>query len=315
MINHALLNLLLLAAPPPGVEVEYNQFGELAIPNYWRHIKEIYRALEEREKPPNQQVESRYPPPREFAFDAVSHLEMKHLLRACEESIAEVELKRRNEPERVQHAAIEENLHRCLEFAPMVAKGPETLDLLITTMKDANDPPALRLYLLRRVLPGFAPPCLMGAYLQDAFRYERDDLAQALADTAAGELEDPEVQALAIELLYQVHLDALNDAIAQDRPMARYADEKGVPADIALLDDPKAPKPGRRAEQLMKNPINALSALPDLVGDHLDPASRKTPEVREQSRKVLNWVRKNAPVNSETKNRIYELLKTYPKVD
>jgi hypothetical protein len=235
------LILVLSQAPAPAAK---------PISNFWVHLTEILDA--EESKPLSvADPGARFPPPRTYVFDAISHIRPGELVRAATEGIRDARQKLHDQPEEVVTRQCRENIQRCLEYYPLLVTREDDLQPLLAVLENPRAEPVLRLYLLERVTAGVVPRSNFGDYFQEVLRRDPERVNKVFEEVVSSLQESAESLRTSMEAWYRYVYQDYEAWFQRDPNILAYTSAHGgaAPRPIQLRDTPElALSPANQAE-------------------------------------------------------------------
>lgn len=225
------LLLVLAQAPAPS---------EKPITNFWIYLSETLDA--EAAKPvvaadPN----VRYPPPRTYAFEAISQLRPAELVRAAVEGIRDARQRLHDQPEERIDLQCRENVQRCLEYFPLLVTQDSDIEPLLVILEDPRGEPVFRQFLMERVTPGLVPRSNFSDYFQESLRRDPERVNKLFEQIATGSAEREATWRMAADAWYRYNKLAFDTWFSSDPNVAAYAAAHGDAAvtPMQLRDTPE----------------------------------------------------------------------------
>lgn len=236
-------SLVLMLAQAPAPESK-------PITNFWLHLNEIL-AAEEAKPLTAADPGARFPPPRTFAFDAISHIRPGELVRAATEGIRDARQTLHNQPEALIERQSLENVQRCMEYYPLAVTRDDDILPLLAMLEDPRAEPVLRNFLLARVTPGVMPRSNFGDYFQDALRRDPERVNKVFEQVVSSTAESEASLRTAMDAWYRYVYLEYEAWFRQDPSVVAYVASHG--------DAPVHPIQVRETPELRPSEANAAA--------------------------------------------------------
>lgn len=204
------------------------------ITNYYAHIIAKLREAARKDTLPVG-GDSRYNPPKQFAFEAIQHLNAAHLRRAAIEGARDARKRLEGQAKAEVDRQVEANVLVALQYYPLLAESQDDIDQLLFIIQDPTKDAVMRKVLLERSAPGIVPPSLLGDWLQYNFALRPGAVAEVLGKLIQSTQEHADIQMLAMDILYQMRWNELERLLASDSNVRRHIEESGMPYTLASI--------------------------------------------------------------------------------
>ncbi len=266
------------------------------ITNYWHHLS---RLLEREQaapvpEPPGDDV--RFPPPKQYSFDVVQHLNAAELRRAAIESIKDAKTKLANKPRKVVDRQIETNVLIALQYYPLAATRIGDFQELLAMLEDGTKHPVLRRIILERLVPGLVPPSLLGDYLVSNIPRESDRVSKIVGQIATSPIEDAAIQVLGMEVLYRMRYDEYVAVLNTDANVRARADAQGAPVMPLDMTKEDAPALTKAVEIQFNNITGSFASMAKLYMEHHDPLRDRPAAVKAKARELVRRILDTVPL-------------------
>jgi Arc/MetJ family transcription regulator len=290
-------------AQPPAADAQPQ-----IITNYWRYVSNILDREEAKANVPPPTARSlRYPPTREFPFDALRDLTAKDLVRAAKEGLQQARQSNQGQPPDVVARAAEANMQRALEYFPVLAENDQALDLLLGPIAAEKDDPLLRIFLIRRCAPGLAPPSLFSLYFQDTVARNQGQVKDLLTQTVGRMTELAEVKLPAMDALYAYLEIGYQRVFEKDVALKEFAQAQGMPITPALLNAPGAPAASPETQASLTACERQSQEFIVLMRKQLEDDKTQSPDLQRRAREFLERISREFPLsNQETVKALLE---------
>ena len=200
-----------------------------------------------------QQAHARYAETGSLA--AVLAVAAQDLRDAAGEAVAE--LRAGAAPEDLERHA-RERLLQCLEFYPLVAGDAADLDTMLAHLEDGRQDQIYRTFLIEHVALAGTARGPLAAYFLAASRTGYFSLRSRLGRLSTAVREEPPLRVSAMEALFRLHLDRLQQVLAEEPALHQRRGPDGR-VDVALLrESPQlSPRTARAVEQTQQDFVNA----------------------------------------------------------
>ncbi|MCC6144448.1 MAG: hypothetical protein IT368_11640 [Candidatus Hydrogenedentes bacterium] len=305
--RNAIAMLLIMAAS--GAMAQDRPQDRQPITNYWRHILDVIDEQKARQEQLEGTENMVNPPPREYVFDAFAHLSTHDLMRAVKEGIEAAQRETFRKPDAVVKQAIQQNILSALEYYPIVAQDRKDFNPLLYAIENSLDHPQLRLFIIRRLVPGETAPSLFTTYLQQQVAEDPGEIRGALGKITQRPSEDPEVFLAATDALFAIYKDEYQARLNQIEAVHALAGDQ--PPALALLQDGAMNGLPDEAKIKVAEQGVAFNDLVDRMKAILDPFAGYPPGNRIAARKVLERIYNEIPL--ENRSQIKATLDQYPE--
>lgn len=193
----------------------------------------------------------------------------------------------------------EQNLTLCLEYYSVVSKGPEDAYALLMTIENQNLPLGLRVFLLRRLLPGRVAPSLFNSWWleQTSGPKLRPQVLKSLTGMATQSADDPNLLLLAMDTLFELRYRDLVQAIQKEALYLQYFAQQGLEPSPQALLAPGAPKLTGQRKSAMDRRLGEFGESAAAIATQL---KARNAAVREKARTLVERVVSEVPLsNSE----------------
>ncbi len=280
--------------------------GAPVIVNYWQLVRDVMRRIDAMPPRKNSIGRGLDTPGQEYPFEAFRHLRMSDLLRAARESVDATRRENAERPEAEVFRKVRENISLCLEYAPLLARESSEAINLSLVAADRNEPVELRRFLLERMQPGQAEVTLLGMYLEESFDRFSDDFYKNVRAAAAFPGETPEIQIMAIRVLYDRTWRKYENTFRADPVVAEKEKSEGKPLSPALLLAEPPLEIGRDTRGALEDQGALFADIAAAIIPHIEPDSIRDESVKEETRAILRRMLDN--VLLPDRNRLLKAL-------
>lgn len=269
---------------------------EEIITNYWSHLSRVLEkeAAAEALPPPGPGV--RFPPPRQYAFDAIQHLNTSELRRAAMEGIKAAEKSLAGEPKAIIDEQVEANILLALQYYPLAATREEDFRQLMVIIEDGSKNPIYRRILMSRLIPGLRPVSLLSDYLQSNLVRDRDEISKMIGKIATSPVEHPEIQILAMEVLYTLQYNEYVQVLNSDANIRALKEETGKTLSPMGMAQPDAPELTKAVALRFNGMTSGFEGMARMLAENLDPIRNHTDAVKDTVHAIINRILSEVPL-------------------
>ncbi len=306
IVSTVCVMLALIAAEPmaPTARTRYP---------YWQMVNDVVTQIESQPARPISINDGLRTPGQEYPFESFRHLRTSDLLRAAREgaTVARQQEGLGKSPVEVDQLVLK-NILIALEYLPLIIKeNPDSppqssakmhftdsppskgdLDDLFIIIKNRDDDPVLRCFLLERTVAGFAPPSLFSISLPLYIRSRDQEFRDILSFVASHPGEDPVVQVLAIDVFMKYILDQYETAFKND-PKVKTMLEAGQPLTYtAAVDVDSLGLSSETFAELRRLGVR-MSLFAEAIAGHIGEGSVRDEKVKARTKEALEFMRDN----------------------
>lgn len=279
---------------------------------YWQMVEDVVKQIEM--QPPRQlSINSGLQTPgQEYPFESFRHLRTTDLLRAAREGaeVARKEASLGKPPAEVDQLVLR-NISMAMEFLPLVIKEEvdtsmadidwmsrayyemdvnKESDQILLIVRDRDEDPVFRKFVLERLVPGFAPESLLSLALPRFLAVREDALRRTLLLVASHPAEDPSMQILAMDVYLKFFLDKYQAVFNNDPAIVALANA-GQPAEYTAGVNPDALQLSSETEAELKLMGSRLQDLAETIAGHIGEGSTRDEQVKARTRQILETLR------------------------
>lgn len=279
---------------------------------YWQMVEEVVTQIEKQNpRPLSINLELRTPG-QEYPFEAFRHLKPADLLRAAREG---VEVARQSaslgkSAEEVNQKVLR-NVVFALEYLPLVLEDPTTnpkkelgwmdrvstktnpvtdLDLLFQIIKNRDEDPILRKYLIENSVSGYSAPTLLSLTLSSYFQLRDEEFREILSGVASHPMEKPALQLTAIEVLLRYLLNSYESVFNND-PYIQSLIEQGQSPNYREVTEELLLKLSSETKNELNKVGRRMGIFAERIAGHIAEGSVRDPRIKEKTREIILFFR------------------------
>ena len=279
---------------------------------YWQMVEDVVKQIEA--QPPRQLSINRglQTPGQEYPFESFRHLRTVDLLRAAREGaeVARQEEAMGKTPAEVDQLVLR-NIGMAMEFLPLVIKEDvdssmadvdwmsrayyemdvnKESDQILLIVRDRDEDPVFRKFVLERLVPGFAPESLLSLALPRYLQAREEALRQTLLLVASHPGEDPAMQMLAMNIYLKFFLDRYQAAFNSDPAIVALANA-GQSVEYAKAVEPESLGLSSETKAALKLIGSRMQDLAETIAGHIGEGSTRDQRVQARTREILEQLR------------------------
>ncbi len=285
-----------LQMPVTGAPATMRSAQHRVITNYWRHLNDILSAEAAKPQRDDRRMNVRHPPPRSFPFEALQHLTCRDLLRAAHEGIREARRASAGKPSAETDHQVEINVATALEYYPLLAANEEDFTPLLHHIENIATDPVMRVFLIRRCVPGLVPQSQLAIYLQEGVQRNRQEVQRLLLKLATDPTEYAAVQMAAMEVCYLFLYEEYRGVLAKDVAVIEWAAARNVPVTPRMLKAEDAPEPASVTQVGLDRIGSYMQDFAAALVRLLEPGANRPPEVHEAVRTLARRMEQEFPL-------------------
>lgn len=306
MLLSTLLMIVTLVASEPIAPTARTRYP------YWQMIEDVVKQIESQPVRPLSINDGLRTPGQEYPFESFRHLRAVDLLRAAREGVT---VARKQEalgkpPAEVEQSVMK-NIMIALEYLPLVmrdhaeagdisvaqmqgaaSKKSENRDAeeILLIIKNRDEDPLLRRFLLERTIPGFVSPSLLSLALPVFIQARDQQFREALSAIASHPGEDPLIQVLAIEVFLHYAVDQYEEAFENDSNVQRLL-ASGEPLTYTAAADRNPPELSSETQARLRTIAGRMGLFAESIAGHIGEGSRRDERVKARTREAIEFMR------------------------
>lgn len=235
-------------------------------------------------------------------FEHLRNMTSTHLIRAAEEGIYVAQIQMKGRPQIMVERQIDVNIARALSGYPYVAPGEDGFNAILDLLKGNTTAEPVRIYILKRVVPGLAPIDSFSLYLQDQVQSHQDILRDILGKLTTTTIEESGIKIQAMNTLYQSFYTELITLLHSDTAVQEKEAELKRPVVPMDLKAPTQIQLTRRTQNEYQKLISTLESYYSLVDGVVKDPSNAEP-VKDEARALLSRMVKELPITARPSTR------------
>lgn len=304
LLNTCFVIVAFLAAEPiaPTARTRYP---------YWQMVEDVVKQIESQPARPLSINDALRTPGQEYPFESFRHLRTIDLLRAAREG---AEVARQQEALGKSQAEVDQlvlkNIVTALEYMPLIIKenvdstpAPSSalhandslpskgdMDDVLIVIKDRNNDPVLRRFLLERSVPGLAQPSLLTISLPMYFKSRDMEFRDILCAVASHPGEDPVLQICAIDVFMKYVLDQY-EAVFKSDPKIKALLESGQSVSYTSATDPDSLGLSSETVTGLRRFGSRMNEFAEFIAGHIGEGSIRDERVKARTKETLEFMR------------------------
>ena len=280
---------------------------------YWQMVEDVVKQIESQPARPLSINDALRTPGQEYPFESFRHLRTIDLLRAAREG---AEVARQQEALGISQAEVDQivlkNIVTALEYMPLIIKenvdstpvastalhaavslpSKGDMDHILIAIKDRDNDPILRRFLLERSVPGLAPPSLLTMSLPMYFQSRDIEFRDTLCAIASHPGEDPALQVDAIDVFMKYILDQY-EAVFKSDPKIKALLESGQSVSYTSATDPDALGLSSETVTGLRRFGSRMNEFAEFIAGHIGEGSIRDERVKARTKEALEFMRDN----------------------